>query len=286
MQPQKISQLPINSSPSLTDYLPELNTSLGVTQRATLSSLASLFASQFLPSGMITEYGGRVAPTGWVLCYGQAISRTSNTNLFNALVPFVGNPTITIASPAVVTLSGHNFVTGDQVYLTTTGALPTGLSVNTLYYVINVTSSTFKLATSLANAYAGTAINTSGTQSGTHSIYSCPYGNGDGTTTFNTPDLRGRVPAGADAMGGTAANRLTGATNSIHGNVGVAGGNETNSFDHNHLVGSSISTAATQAGAAVVSTTNNTGNASGGSNPLSTQAVVQPTLITNFIIKT
>lgn len=35
------------------------------------------------------------------------------------------------------------------------------------------------------------------------------HGPGDGGTTFNLPDLRGRVVAGADAMGGIAANRLT-----------------------------------------------------------------------------
>jgi microcystin-dependent protein len=38
------------------------------------------------------------------------------------------------------------------------------------------------------------------------------FGAGDGSTTFNLPDLRGRVPAGWDAMGGTAANRLTSAS--------------------------------------------------------------------------
>lgn len=35
------------------------------------------------------------------------------------------------------------------------------------------------------------------------------YGVGNGTTTFNLPDMRGRVPAGKDNMGGTSANRLT-----------------------------------------------------------------------------
>lgn len=34
------------------------------------------------------------------------------------------------------------------------------------------------------------------------------YGAGDGSTTFNVPDLRGRVSAGFDAMGGASANRL------------------------------------------------------------------------------
>ncbi|MCZ7659199.1 MAG: phage tail protein [Xanthobacteraceae bacterium] len=36
------------------------------------------------------------------------------------------------------------------------------------------------------------------------------YGPGDGATTFNIPDKRGRVTAGKDDMGGTSANRLTG----------------------------------------------------------------------------
>ena len=44
------------------------------------------------------------------------------------------------------------------------------------------------------------------------------YGAGDGSTTFNIPDKRGRAGAGADNMGGTAAGRLTGFT------IGVAGG--------------------------------------------------------------
>lgn len=35
------------------------------------------------------------------------------------------------------------------------------------------------------------------------------YGSGDGSTTFNLPDMRGRVFAGLDNLGGTAANILT-----------------------------------------------------------------------------
>jgi microcystin-dependent protein len=37
------------------------------------------------------------------------------------------------------------------------------------------------------------------------------YGAGDGVTTFNIPDLRGRVAAGRDDMGGADAGRLAGA---------------------------------------------------------------------------
>src|SRR6202043_1283763 len=42
--------------------------------------------------------------------------------------------------------------------LTTTGALPTGLSTSTNYFVIVVDVNTIQLASSLANAIAGTAI--------------------------------------------------------------------------------------------------------------------------------
>lgn len=41
------------------------------------------------------------------------------------------------------------------------------------------------------------------------SLVSTTFGSGDGSTTFNVPDLRGRVVAGLDNMGGSAASRLT-----------------------------------------------------------------------------
>jgi len=41
------------------------------------------------------------------------------------------------------------------------------------------------------------------------SLFGTTYGSGDGSTTFNVPDLRGRVTAGKDDMGGSTAGRLT-----------------------------------------------------------------------------
>lgn len=76
--------------------------------------------------------------------------------------------TITLASPGVVSWTGHGLVTGQRVQLTTTGSLPTGLTASTSYYVIVNDADSFWLATSLANAAAGTKINTSVSQSGTH----------------------------------------------------------------------------------------------------------------------
>ena len=71
--------------------------------------------------------------------------------------------TVTIASPAVVTAVLRN---GTAVVLNTTGALPTGLSVGTVYYVVGSTGTTCNLSLT----FGGAAINTSGTQSGTQTI--------------------------------------------------------------------------------------------------------------------
>lgn len=54
------------------------------------------------------------------------------------------------------------------------------------------------------------------------------FGAGDGSTTFNLPDLRGRVVAGKDDMGGVSANRLTAQIGGLDGDIlGAAGGAET-----------------------------------------------------------
>lgn len=67
-------------------------------------------------------------------------------------------------------INNHGYNTGDVIALINSGgALPTGLAVDTAYYVIQVDASTFKLATSRANAFAGTAINITAVGSGTQS---------------------------------------------------------------------------------------------------------------------
>jgi hypothetical protein len=79
--------------------------------------------------------------------------------------PTTNGCTITIASPAVITNTTFFPPTanGQSVIFATTGALPTGLVAGTIYYVINLSGSTFNVAATPG----GAAINTSGTQSGT-----------------------------------------------------------------------------------------------------------------------
>ena len=92
--------------------------------------------SQGMPIAAIIDYAGGTAPSGWMFCYGQALSRTAYAALFAAI----------------------------------------------------------------------------GTQ----------YGAGDGSTTFNVPDIRGRVTAGRDTMGGTTADRMTAYVNGTL--LGATGG--------------------------------------------------------------
>ena len=73
--------------------------------------------------------------------------------------------TVSIASPGVFTASVA-ISDGNIVMLNTTGALPTGVTPGTMYYAVNVSGSTFNLATTVG----GTPINTSGSQSGSHTI--------------------------------------------------------------------------------------------------------------------
>lgn len=75
---------------------------------------------------------------------------------------------ITNASPSVLNYTSQPFANGDRVVLSTTGTLPTGLTVGTVYYVVSAATNSF----SLSATSGGAAINTSSAGSGTHSVTS------------------------------------------------------------------------------------------------------------------
>ncbi len=141
-----------------------------------------------IATGMISPYAGRTAPSGYLLCDGSAVSRTTYAALLAVIAPS-GTFTATIASPAVFSKTGHGLIAGDKLHFTTTGGLPSGLAINTDYFVIaaGLTADAFQVSATRA----GTTIATTGSQSGVHTLYASNYGKGDGSTTFNTPDLRG-----------------------------------------------------------------------------------------------
>lgn len=146
------------------------------------------------PSGVVLPFAGSAAPYGWLLCFGQAVSRTTYAALFAAL---------------------------------------------------------------------GTT-----------------YGSGDGSTTFNLPDLRGRVAGGKDNMGGTAANRLTSGGSGVNGLVlGAAGGSQTQALTLAQLPSGAVATGGTSISrGSTVADLQSPGNGEAHNN-------TQPTIVLNYIIK-
>lgn len=80
-----------------------------------------------------------------------------------------------------ITLTAHDFVVGLKGQASTTGTLPAGLSLATDYFIIVVDANTIKLATSLANAVAGTAIDITdqGDDGDTHTFTPTALAGGD-----------------------------------------------------------------------------------------------------------
>ncbi len=74
---------------------------------------------------------------------------------------------------SVFTATSHGFQTGNLVRVSTSSALPSGLAANTSYWVIRLSSSTYQLATSLANAQANTPLTISDTGTGTQTVSNC-----------------------------------------------------------------------------------------------------------------
>lgn len=253
------------------------------------------------PTGSIIATALRTAPAGWLMTDGSAVSRATYSTLFAAMNPSLGTFTVTTASPGVFTITAHGLQTGELIQLSNSGgSLPTGLTALTDYYVTILTANTFKVSTSMANVVAGTFVNVTGAGSGTNSVQFFSYGSGDGTTTFNVPDLRGRVIAGADAMGGTAASRLTTLKTGVSGGTSSGfgpalantGGREDHQLTTAQLAAHSHSMTTYQGtntipffgrGDGVNVPNSQSVNSTGGDVAHNN---VQPTLIVNYIIKT
>lgn len=154
----------------------------------TASTAAVSGAGDFLPLGAILPIAGFTAPTNYLLAFGQAISRVTYVDVLAAL---------TISSAASC-ISGNPTVTG----ITSTAQMRVGAPVE---------ASCLSSGTTIASIAGPTSITVTpnAAVTGATTVRVFNWGNGDGVNTFNVPDVRGRVLPGADAMGGTAAVRLT-----------------------------------------------------------------------------
>ena len=133
---------------------------------------------------------------------------------------FCGGADIITAGVDGGTVDGDLTVTGDQTVTGAVSVLPVGVmfpyggsSAPTKYLLCD-----------------GNAVNRT-TYAALFAVIGTAYGSGDGSTTFNVPDLRGRVPAGRDNMGGVAATRLTSTTMTPDGDtLGAVGGGQSSTL--------------------------------------------------------
>lgn len=153
----------------------------------------TLGATSAAPSGSVLAYSGLTAPPGWVLCDATAYNATTFPTLAAVLIPSAGIwgrgtavGTFTVdASTDLITLAAHGLADGNLVHVASTTTLPSGLSANTVYYVRDVSASTFRLSATSG----GAAIDLTSTGSGTHSLYD----------EIQVPDLRARMALGSGA---------------------------------------------------------------------------------------
>jgi hypothetical protein len=112
-------------------------------------------------SDLFITWTGGTAATGFY----EVVDADTATDEVTIDLPYIeATVTISIAAPGVVTWTGHGLSVNDTIRFTTTGALPTGLAINTTFFVKEVLSAnTFTVSTSAG----GAAVTTSGTQSGT-----------------------------------------------------------------------------------------------------------------------
>ncbi|MCZ8352079.1 MAG: hypothetical protein O9352_19440 [Rhizobium sp.] len=113
-------------------------------------------ALSFTGSGSGTRYGYKDPMTAY-----QA-NGTLSGNIFASMLPRAA--TISIASPAVITATGHGLTNGKRVQITTSGTLPSGILANTTYFVVNAVTDAFNISAT----QGGAPIATTGGQSGSH----------------------------------------------------------------------------------------------------------------------
>lgn len=151
----------------------EVNVGATLTSRGTVTAPSGIDVTRFTDNGIELILVNGI--DGWTL--------TLATNTLEKIKVVQGTITVTIATPAVFTYVGHTLIAGDRFLLTTTGLLPTGLSTSVIYYVIATGLTADAFQASLTSG--GAAINTSGSQSGVHTMTTEGWGFPNGCKTIS-----------------------------------------------------------------------------------------------------
>jgi len=138
-----------------------------------------------------------------------AFHRVTTVTTATAQNTITSNTFTASSSSGLLLTYTNDFTNYQKVQFTTSGTLPTGLSLDTDYWLIRVSSTTSRVAASYADAIAGTAIAFTDAGTGTHTL-TCRlprYSDGEGVQTFfwNT---------NATALGAATPNLSIGYTNS------------------------------------------------------------------------
>lgn len=164
--------------------------------------------------GAMQPWAGFVAPPNWAFAFGQALSRTTYSNLL-ANITYTSTVVCGSGSPTITAIADTSQITVGAAFEASC-ATP-GLAV------VSKTASTVTL-----NGNA----NVSGTVTGTF----FPWGDGDQATTFNVPDMRGVVAAGRPNMGGTNRNNLTATYFGVATDgIGPTGGSQSITLAQNNI---------------------------------------------------
>lgn len=165
--------------------------------------------TQGVETGTVIDFAGLTAPVGYQKCDGSALLRTTYANLLTVLTQ----------SQTVTTSNGSAIVTGLTNCQTT------------MYVGMHIESANFAGGTTILTVDSATQVtmSTTATAGTSTAIKFFNWGNGDGSTTFNVPDLRYK---GVMGSGGTA-----GTTTQAPGNVlGQTGGEAQHTQSANELV--------------------------------------------------
>jgi hypothetical protein len=159
--------------------------SFGRTDKEFFCSTKSDFLQRCTPNGVV-EIGMDIGIYSALLHLSKAngiyVKRAHNRAMFGGGIVKSGTAALTESLSAEFVYSGAGNIftiaatpgaklsTGITATVSSDDTLPAGLSGSTTYYVIKMTGTTFKLASSLANAIAGTAVTISDVGDGTHTI--------------------------------------------------------------------------------------------------------------------